>query len=91
MGKKDVDKISIIRSVFNKACADNGYNSSSFLSWLKRHEIIEAEGKGYTKRIRLNGMKCQCVVLKTNIIPEMGFVEVPEGFQETTEEEQIQF
>ena len=53
--------------------------------------MIEAEGKGYTKRIRLNGMKCQCVILKTNIIPEMGFVEVPEGFQETTEEEQIQF
>lgn len=89
-GKKDVDKISIIRSVFNKACTDNGYNPSSFLSWMKRNNMIETEGKGYTKRIRLNGMKCQCVILKTNISPEYGY-EIPEGFQEVMDDERMEF
>ncbi len=90
-GKKDIDKISIIRSVFNKACADSGYNPSSFLSWMKRNGMIETEGKGYTKRIRLNGMKCQCVILKTNVIPEFGFAELPEGFSEVMDDEQMEF
>lgn len=90
-GKSGVDKVSIIRSVFNKACTDNGYNPSSFLSWLKRNNVIETEGKGYTKRIRLNGMKCQCVILKTNVLPEYGYIEVPKGFEEVPENEQMEF
>lgn len=79
-GKADVGKISIIRDVFNRACTDNGYNPASFLSWMKREGLIEAEGRAYTKRVRLNGMKCQCVVLKTEDMPE-GFHEVPEAEQ----------
>lgn len=90
-GKKDFDKISIIRSVFNKACAENGFNSTSFLSWMKRNGMIETEGKAYTKRIRVNDMKCQCVILKTNVIPEFGFTELPEGFHEVMDDEQMEF
>ncbi len=90
-GKTEVGKISIIRNVFNKACADNGFNPSSFLSWMKRNNLIEAEGKGYTKRIRINGMKCQCVILKTERQPVYGYDETPDGFQLIPKEEQIEF
>jgi hypothetical protein len=80
-GKKDHDKICIIRNIFNRACAENNYNATSFLSWLKREGLIETEGRGYTKRVRMNGIKCQCVVLKLDLIPE-GFEEIPENEQE---------
>lgn len=90
-GKTEVDRISIIRSVFNKACTENGYNPSSFLSWMRRNNLIETEGKGFTKRIRINGMKCQCVILKRNVIPEYGYVEMPKGFEEVPENEQMEF
>lgn len=82
-GKTGVDKVSIIRDVFNKACVDNGYNPTSFLAWLKRENLIETEGRGYTKRIRLNGMKCQCVILRTE--------DIPKGFEKVPESEQIKF
>lgn len=89
-GKNEPGKISIIRNVFNRACADNGYNASSFLSWLRRNNMIETEGRGYTKRVRINGMKCQCIVLKTNISLEYG-CEIPEGFQEVMDDEKDEF
>ena len=90
-GKTEVDRISIIRSVFNKACTEKGYNPSSFLSWMRRNNLIETEGKGFTKRIRINGMKCQCVILKRNVIPDYGSVEMPKGFEEVPENEQMEF
>ena len=83
-GKVDFDKVMIIRDIFNKACTENGYNPSSFLSYLRRENLIETEGRGFTKRVRMNGIKCQCVVLK--IQPD-----APEGFSEVPESEQIQF
>ncbi len=83
-GKVDFDKVLIIRDIFNKACTENGYNPSSFLSYLRRENLIETEGRGFTKRVRMNGIKCQCVVLK--IQPD-----APEGFQEVPKDEQIQF
>ena len=82
-GKTSAGKVSIIRDVFNKACIDNSYNPTSFLAWLKRENLIETEGRGYTKRIRLNGMKCQCVILRTENIPE--------GFERVPENEQVEF
>lgn len=88
-GKTSPGKIYIIRDVFNKACTDNGYNAASFLSWLKREGLIETEGRGYTKRVRINGMKCQCIVLNTNASP--GEFEVPEGFQEVMDDEKVEF
>ena len=72
-GKINFDKVAVIRDVFNKACIENGYNPSSFLSWLKRNGRIETEGRGYTKRIRMNGVKCQCVILKTEGEISRGF------------------
>lgn len=82
-GKAEMHKVSIIRDIFNKACSDNGYNATSFLSYLKRSGKIETEGRGYTKRVRMNGIKCQCVILKTE--------DIPEGFEPVPEEEQVRF
>ena len=43
------------------------------------------------ERIRINGMKCQCVILKTERQPMYGYDETPDGFQLIPKEEQIEF
>lgn len=74
-GRFELGNACIIRSVFDKACQENGYNPASFLSWLKRNGHIETSGKGYTKSKRINGVPCNCVVFSLT----RG---APEGFQE---------
>lgn len=81
-GKKAVGSIYIIRSVYDKACNENGYNPTVALTWLRDNELIETEGKALTKRVRINGTKCQCVVLK-DVDPEI------DGFQEMLKECEI--
>lgn len=81
-GKKTVGSIYIIRSVYDKACNENGYNPTVALTWLRDNELIETEGKALTKRVRINGTKCQCVVLK-DVDPEI------DGFQEMSKECEI--
>ncbi|MEG0830675.1 MAG: DUF927 domain-containing protein [Anaerovoracaceae bacterium] len=65
-GKISYGSAAIIRSVFNKACSENGYNPTAFLSWLKRNDKLELlkSGKGYTKAVKVNGVACHCVVIK---------------------------
>lgn len=58
------NSVCIIRNVFDKACADNGFNPKSFLTWLRGHHLIEVSGRGFTKSARINGVLCNCVVLK---------------------------
>jgi hypothetical protein len=72
-GKMELGTICIIRNVFDRACCENGFNASSFLSWLKRNDLIETPDKGNTKVKRINGMPCHCVVLS---IPKHDFDEV---------------
>lgn len=68
-GKKTVGSIYIIRSVYDKACNENGYNPTVALTWLRDNGLIETEGRALTKRVRINGTRCQCVILK-DIDPE---------------------
>lgn len=65
-GKMSYGSAAIIRSVFNKACADNGFNSTAFLAWLKRNGKLELpkNGKGYTKSVRVGKISCNCVVIR---------------------------
>jgi hypothetical protein len=79
-GKFEMGTVCIIRNVFDKACQESGYNSASFLAWLKRKNFIDTEFKGNTKRKRINGVLCNCVVLKLT----------PEGFEEVLDEEEQQ-
>lgn len=63
-GKFEQGSVCIIRNVFDRACHENGFNSASFLSWLKRKEYIDAPEKGNTHRKRVNSVLCHCIVLK---------------------------
>lgn len=81
-GKLSLGKIYIIRSVFDKACNENGHNPVVALTWLRDSGLVETEGRHLTKRVRINGTKCQCVVLN-DIDPEI------DGFQEMVTEGEI--
>ena len=63
-GKFEMGYIYILRNVFDRACSENGFNSASFLSWLKRNDLIDTPEKGNTKMKRINGFPCHCVALK---------------------------
>jgi hypothetical protein len=58
--------VCIIRSVFDEVCKDAGYNSVSFLTWLRSNGHIETHEKGFTKTKRVSGLPCNCVVLILN-------------------------
>ena len=65
-GKISYGSAAVIRSVFNKACTENGFNPIAFLAWLKRNDKLELQknGKGYTKSVKINKIACHCVVIK---------------------------
>ena len=65
-GKISYGSAAVIRSVFNKACTENGFNPTAFLAWLKRNDKLELQknGKGYTKSVKINKIACHCVVIK---------------------------
>ena len=91
-GRIKPNKVLIIRSVFNKACSENGFNASSFLGWMKRNGIIETEGRALTKRLSVGGIRCQCVVLRTDVTLAYGYDgTIPEGFEEVPKMEQTSF
>lgn len=80
-GIRDDGVIYIIRTVFEKILNDNGYSSTTFLTWAKMHGKIRyenyGEGKGnsrLTKRKQINGHPTTCIAF----IPDEteGFVEV---------------
>lgn len=77
-GKFELGSACIIRNVFDKACQENGYNSASFISWMKRKNLINADVGRNTRRMRINGVLCQCIVLRL----------APEGFEEVLDEEE---
>ena len=54
----------IVRSVFNRICADAGFNDRSLLSWLKENDLIEIRSNRFTCTKKINGQPCNCVFLK---------------------------
>ena len=54
----------IIRSVFNRVCAENAINPKALLSHLRTKGLIETGGKGYTKAKWIGGQSPNCVWLK---------------------------
>lgn len=55
--------ISIIRSIYNRICAESGYNQQALLSWMKQRGLIIHKGKNLTSGERINGIPTQCVKL----------------------------
>ena len=54
----------IIRSVFNRVCAENAISPKALLSHLKTRGLIEVGAKGYTRSKRICGQSAACVWLK---------------------------
>lgn len=56
-------RVSIIRSIYNRICAEAGFNQQALLSWMKQRGLIIHKGKNLTSGERINGMPTQCVKL----------------------------
>ena len=62
----DGEKACIIKSVFDRAMTDAGFNPASFLSWANKTQLIERTGKHLSKLKRLvkGQTPARCVCLK---------------------------
>lgn len=65
-GKQEPDKIFIIKSVFDEQLKNAGYNSTAFLSWAKRNDLLECDNKRRTKNAQVAGtvVPCVCILQK---------------------------
>ena len=70
--------ICIIKSVFDREMANEGFNPSAFLSWAHRMGKLDTEGRHLTKKKLVGKLRPRCVCIKqepvscedcTNIIP----------------------
>lgn len=64
-GVIDCDVAYINRSVFNQTLTDNGFDARSVLSYLRSERKIETRGRAFTVSKRINGIRTECVALKT--------------------------
>lgn len=66
-GKIDDDFIYIIKSVFDREMGNCGYNSTAFLAWAKRNDIIITDNGKRTKKARITGSSTNCVCIRKNL------------------------
>lgn len=66
-GKTDLDNIYIIKSIFDREMGLAGFNSTAFLAWAKRNDLLLTDNGRRTKVFRINGTptNCVCIVGKT--------------------------
>ena len=62
-GKIDNDKVYIIKSVFDREMQNQGFNSTAFLSWAKRRDLIDCADGRRTKRTRIDSTIANCVCI----------------------------
>lgn len=63
-GKIEQNEIYIIKSVFDREMKNNGYNSTAFLAWAKRLDLIATAKDKRTKVYRIAGAVTNCVCIK---------------------------
>lgn len=63
-GKIEDNEIYIIKSVFDREMKNNGYNSTAFLAWAKRLNLIVTAKDKRTKVYRIAGAVTNCVCIK---------------------------
>ena len=66
-GEYDDDRITIIKSVFDRCMADAGFSPAAFLSWAKRQDLLEVstDRERCVKKKRIHrGVPTWCVVIK---------------------------
>ena len=66
-GKKENDCIYIIKSVFDREMQNAGYNSTAFLAWAKRRDMLVTDNGKRTKKARITGNPTNCICVKTNL------------------------
>lgn len=66
-GKIDDDFIFIIKSVFDREMGNAGFNSTAFLAWAKRKDIIITDNGKRTKKARITGSATNCVCIRKNL------------------------
>ena len=66
-GKQETDCIYIIKSVFDREMGNSGFNSTAFLAWAKRNDVIITDNGKRTKKARITGSATNCVCIKKNL------------------------
>lgn len=66
-GKSEETCIYIIKSVFDREMGNCGFNSTAFLAWAKRNDIIITDNGKRTKKARITGFATNCVCIKKNL------------------------
>lgn len=66
-GKLEENCIYIIKSVFDREMGNGGFNSTAFLAWAKRNDIIITDNGKRTKKARITGSATNCVCIKKNL------------------------
>ena len=64
-GKKEDGYIYIIKSVFDREMQNAGFNSTAFLSWAKRRDMIITDTNKRTKKTRITGNPTNCICINT--------------------------
>ena len=66
-GKSEESCIYIIKSVFDREMGNGGFNSTAFLAWAKRNDIIITDNGKRTKKARITGSATNCVCIRKNL------------------------
>ena len=66
-GKSEETCIYIIKSVFDREMGNCGFNSTAFLAWAKRNDVIITDNGKRTKKARITGSATNCVCIKKNL------------------------
>lgn len=66
-GKSEESCIYIIKSVFDREMGNGGFNSTAFLAWAKRNDVIITDNGKRTKKARITGFATNCVCIKKNL------------------------
>lgn len=66
-GKSEESCIYIIKSVFDREMGNGGFNSTAFLAWAKRNDVIITDNGKRTKKARITGSATNCVCIKKNL------------------------
>ena len=67
-GKSEENCIYIIKSVFDREMGNGGFNSTAFLAWAKRNDIIITDNGKRTKKARITGSATNCVCIRKDFV-----------------------
>lgn len=75
--------VTIISSVFTKACTDAGFNPTALKRWLKENDLSVCTYGRLDKNVRVSGTVTSCLIVKTAETVDMPFEPVSDGEQQS--------